>query len=139
MLRGLFTYKFTISQIQLLAFFFCLSSCKKEGIGGEAKIQGYVHVKKWNATFTQFIGEYPGKDVYVYIVYGDHIGYDQRLKTDYNGMFEFRYLYKGNYKVYAYSRDSAYLDASGTKAIVKEININKRDQRIYIDTLLIIE
>ena len=62
-----------------------LSSCKKEGIGGDAAIRGYVHVKKYNSTFTQFIAEYPGKDVYVYIIFGDHAGYDKRYSLSIGG------------------------------------------------------
>lgn len=116
-----------------------LIGCKKAGYGGDASITGYVHVQKWNATFTQYIGEYPGKDLYVYIVYGNHSGYDKRIKTDYNGRFEFPYLYKGNYKVYVYSRDSTFADPSGTTAIVKDVTIDKRTEVLDLDTLLIFQ
>jgi len=115
------------------------SSCKKEGIGGDASIRGYVHVKKYNSTFTQFIGEYPGKDIYVYLVFGDNTGYDKRTKTDYNGHFEFRYLYKGDYKVYVYSRDSTLQDVSGIVPVIREVEITERKQEYHLDTLLIFQ
>lgn len=134
-----FHFNFRMISLVFLSTLPLLNGCKKEGIGGDGKIQGYLHVHKWNATFTQFIGEYPGKDQYVYIVYGDHYGYDKRIKTDYNGNFEFPFLYKGDYTIYAYSRDSAYVDASGTVAIVKKVSLTKNKQTINLDTLLILE
>lgn len=116
-----------------------LMACKKPGYGGDATIKGHVHVQKWNATFTQYIGEYPGKDVYVYIVYGDHAGYDKRIKTDYNGDFEFPYLYEGDYTIYTYSRDSSFADPSGTTAVIKDVHIDKYREVVDIDTLMIFQ
>ena len=125
--------------LSVLILFLIFSSCKKPGIGGDATIKGYVHVQKWNSTFTQFLGQYEGKDQYVYIVYGDHAGYDKRIKTDYTGRFEFPSLFKGNYKIYTYSRDSSFADLSGSVAVVKDIEITKRKETITIDTLSIFQ
>lgn len=132
----------TFYKIELVLVVFILvfiSGCKKPGIGGDAKISGYVHVQKWNATFTQCLGSFPGKDVYVYIVYGDHLGYDKRIKTDYNGAFMFPYLYKGDYTIYCYSRDSSFNDPSGSIPVIKKINIVKYKEEVNIDTLSIIQ
>lgn len=125
--------------ILFLTICFFAISCKKEGVGGDASITGYVHVKKYNSTFTQYISEYPGRDIYVYIVYGEHSGFDKRVKTDYNGNFEFPYLYKGNYKLYVYSRDSTLQDPSGTIPVIREIQITERKQQEHIDTLMIFQ
>ena len=125
--------------ILLLTICFFAISCKKEGVGGDASITGYVHVKKYNSTFTQYISEYPGRDIYVYIVYGEHSGFDKRVKTDYNGNFEFPYLYKGKYTLYAYSRDSTLQDPSGTIPVIREIQITERKQQEHIDTLMIFQ
>jgi hypothetical protein len=115
------------------------SSCKKSGIGGDATIKGYVQVKKWNSTFTYFIADYPGKDIYVYIVYGHHPGYDKRIKTDYKGEFEFPYLYKGDYTVYLYSRDSTFKDPSGITTVIDTVNITQRKETVNLDTLFIFQ
>jgi len=123
----------------IILFLMLISSCKKPGYGGDASITGYVHVQKWNATFTQYIGEYPGKDIYVYIVYGSHSGYDKRIKTDYEGKFEFPYLYTGEYKIYLYSRDSTFSNASGTAPVIRQVNITDRTETFTIDTLLIFQ
>lgn len=114
--------------------------CKKEpGYGGNASIQGSVWVKDYNSTFSTLIGEYAGKDVYVYLVYGDHPGYDKRIKTDYNGEFEFPFLYEGDYKVYVYSADSSFADLSGIKAVVREVKIEEKRQVVELDPIVILE
>ena len=118
---------------------FVFISCKKEGIGGDAAISGKLWVKHYNSTFTQFIKEYEGKDIYVYIIYGNHTQYDKRIKTSYDGSFEFPYLYKGNYTIYTYSLDSTLSEPSGKVAIIKEVKISTRKQHEDLGTLTIFE
>lgn len=126
---------FLLLSLGLLIF----SSCKKPGVGGDATVKGYVHVQKWNSTFTYFIADYPGKDIYVYIVYGNHPGYDKRIKTDYKGEFEFPYLYKGDYTIYLYSRDSTFKDPSGISTIIDTVKITARKETVNLDTLFIFQ
>jgi hypothetical protein len=129
------TFNFFLCVFLLGSFF----SCKKPGIGGEAKIIGFVNVKKYNATFTQYIGEYPGKDLYVYIVFGNHSGYDKRIKTDFQGRFEFANLYKGDYTVYMYSRDSTLNDLSGIVPVSQQVTIVKYKSLVDLDTLTVFQ
>lgn len=104
--------------------------CKKEpGVGGHATLTGHITVRDYNANFTQFLGTYDGANEYVYIVYGNHSGYDQRIKTDYNGDFQFAYLYPGKYTVYTYSIDSTFQSLSGYVAVVQEIELAKRESK----------
>jgi hypothetical protein len=115
-----------------------LAACKKEpGIGGDASIKGRIWVKDYNTTFTNLIGEYPGKDVYVYIVYGENEGYDKRIKTDYNGVFVFKNLYKGNYTIYAYSADSTLTDLSGEVPVIRKITINERKEEVETGDIIV--
>lgn len=101
-----------------------LQSCSKnEGKGGDASIYGKVFAKKYNSTFTQFISSYYASDVYVYIIYGDDKSYGERVKTDYQGEFEFKYLYPGDYSIYVYSKDSLLQSPSGVVPVVKNIHI----------------
>lgn len=116
-----------------LTFLFCLllllNSCKKEpGIGGHSSITGHVTVRHYNANFNQFLGTFDGADEYVYIVYGNHSGYDARLKTDYKGDFEFNYLYPGEYTIYTYSLDSTLQSLNGNIAVIKSVTLGKKDQ-----------
>lgn len=117
-----------------------LFACKKEaGSGGNATIEGSVSVRDYNATFTQLIGTYPAKDTYVYIVYGDHPGYDKRIKTDYKGEYSFPFLYPGDYTVYTYSLDSTLQDLSGRIAVVKKVTIEKKQKEVSVDPFIIFE
>lgn len=114
-------------------------ACKKEGVGGDATIHGYVKAEKWNSTFTQRLGSYVAKDYDVFIQYGDTLGYDDRIHTDYNGYFEFPYLYKGDYRVYLYTRDSSEQDLSGQTIIWRDIHIGNRSESVDLDTLVVLQ
>jgi len=118
-----------IKKISLIVFTsFTLLACKKEpGIGGNGSISGSILTKKYNASFTQILGFYPGADHYVYIVFGDHMGYDKRIKSDFNGDFTFDFLYPGKYLIYTYSADSSGNELSGQVVIKKEIELGKNE------------
>lgn len=117
-----------------------LSACSKNsGIGGDASISGSVHVEHWNSTFTEFIGEYPGADVYVYLVFGSDVSYGKRIKTNPDGEFEFKYLYEGDYTIYVYSLDSTLTDPSGFLPVEETVNITDRKQVLDIGTLNIFQ
>lgn len=45
------------------------------------------------------------QDVDVYLVYGDHLQYDERIRTMDNGTFAFTGLIKGDYRIFVYSED----------------------------------
>jgi hypothetical protein len=118
-------------------------SCKKEaGIGGDASIRGKVHAKHYNGTFTNLITEYDAPDEYVYIIFGNDVSYGKRIKTSYDGQFEFKYLYEGDYRIYVYSIDSAaYVNNPSIPhpdaAVIKNVTISERKQEEDIGTLTI--
>jgi len=125
-------YLILIALSSLITF----SSCQKDpGIGGDASIKGSVFVKHYNSTFTQFISEYPGADVYVYLIFGDDISYGKRIKTTYDGQFEFKYLNKGDYTVYAYSFDSTLTVPGGTIPVIQKVTITDRKQTVNVGTI----
>ncbi len=45
----------------------------------------------------------PAQDLEVYLKYGDKEGYDVRVRTDYEGYFQFNSLIKGDYRIYVFS------------------------------------
>ena len=115
-----------------------VSSCRKEpGVGGDASIQGRVWVRHYNSTFTTFIGEYPGDDQYVYIIYGEHPGYDARLKTSYDGTFRFQYLNPGKYQLYVYSLDSTLTSLNNTVPVIRDVEISSRKQEVDLGDIVI--
>ena len=124
----------------IIVFLITILGCKKQaGVGGEASVHGKVYYKHYNSTFTTLISENYLPDTYVYIIYGDNVNYGQRLKTNYKGEFEFKYLYKGNYKIYTYSLDSVamvngQLPIADT-AVLVDFTIQKRKDNIDLGTL----
>ena len=80
-----------------------LFSCSKEaGEGGTSTIYGTVWVIDYDKD-GNLKGEYFGFDEDVFIVYGDNDVIDEKTSTNYNGKYEFNYLRKGTYTIYAYS------------------------------------
>lgn len=113
-----------------------VGSCKKEpGVGGNGSITGKIITRKFNATFTAILGTYPSADHYVYIVYGDNVGYDGRTKTDDKGFFKFQYLYPGKYKIYTYSKDSTGQVLSGLVSIDREIHLKRKEKVVTPDII----
>jgi hypothetical protein len=121
----------------LLMLMLAAASCRKgPGEGGNSSIRGYVHVQDYNASQVVLLGEYPGVDEWVYIIYGDDISYGDRVRSNYEGKFEFKYLRKGDYKVYVYSDDTT---LAGTRAVIKNITISKNKETVDAGTFTIIK
>ncbi len=102
-----------ISAINYILLFFLICffmvDCKKvEGPGGTSTINGKIIVHDFDAAFlitTPVI--YPATNTETYIIYGaNHSTYDNNYKTTYDGSYEFKYLQKGKYRIFAYSIDS---------------------------------
>jgi hypothetical protein len=83
-----------------------LTNCKKPpGPGGKATIKGKIYVKDFNtAAYGAPIAEYYSAGESVYICYGTDPAAGNSVKTGTDGSFEFLYLRKGHYKVFATSR-----------------------------------
>lgn len=115
-----------------------LFACQKSaGEGGSASIKGKLWMQDWNNSFTFLESEYAAFDEDVYIIYGDDITYSQRIRSSYNGEFEFKYLRRGKYKIYFYSDDSTLQSPSGKVTIIKEIEITKNKEQIDLGTTTI--
>ena len=114
-----------------------LVSCEKEpGSGGKSTIYGKVLVKGYNSTFTVLEETYYGPEIWVYLIYGDDRDYSDRIQTGYDGTYEFKYLRPGNYRVYAYSKDST-LQTNALVPVIKEIELPKKKQDILVEDIVI--
>lgn len=101
-----------------------LSCTKEEGEGGRSSISGKVHMTDVTGGNQ---GEYDAPDYDVYIIYGDENDvYDDDMKTNYDGTFEFKNLREGNYRVYAYTVDASL--TSGITPVFKSIKIGKNEE-----------
>jgi len=115
----------------LIGFFIAsmMLACKKgPGEGGNSSIKGHVKIIKYNAFYTQVLGEYNGADEDVFIIYGDDISYGDRIRSAYDGNFEFKYLRQGNYKVYVYSGDTTLSDSVGKIVVLRQVEITEKNQ-----------
>ena len=71
----------------------------------------------------------------VYLIYGDHDYFDERIRTNYNGYFEFPNLIPGNYEIFTYSEDIS----GGTQDDVQKkiVSISDSIQEVDLGTLFI--
>lgn len=105
-------------------------ACKKPaGEGGTSTIRGTIYVRNYNSNFSTLLGTYPGGDWDVYIIYGDDATYGERTRSGPDGVFEFKYLRKGSYKVYAYSHDS--VATVGPPHSMTNPNVNAPDMAVF--------
>ena len=120
--------------------FFCLLSCEKEeGEGGTSTITGKIYVLNYNTDYTQIESEYYAQEEDVYIVYGDDNIYSDRFRTHYDGSYRFQYLRKGDYTIYAYSKDTTGISPSGYIPVSKTIEISKTQQEVEVEDIVIIK
>ncbi|MCC7028929.1 MAG: hypothetical protein IT257_01400 [Chitinophagaceae bacterium] len=115
------------------------AACTKgPGEGGRAFIKGKLFVKNYKAyPDTTLQASYWGQDENVFIVYGDEPGVGKSVKSAYDGSFQFEYLRKGKYKVYALSDDRASGINSKTKEVLVEVEIKNATETIDIGILTI--
>jgi len=114
------------------------NSCKKEaGEGGNSSITGKIWVEDYNATFTTLQGQYAGADEDVYIIYGDNTSYGDKIKASPDGSFEFKYLRKGNYTIYVYSKDKTLTSPSGKVTVKVNATISKKKETVDVGKITI--
>ncbi|MBL0328427.1 MAG: hypothetical protein IPP64_03175 [Bacteroidetes bacterium] len=126
---------------------FAISSCNKpEGEGGQATIKGKIWVENYSTlnnmadTYT-FKGEFAGADKDVYIIYGDDVSYGNKVKSSPDGVFEFKYLRKGDYKIYVQSKDTtraSFFYGSGIKTVDVSVTIGNKKETVDAGTLTIL-
>lgn len=128
------------SFIVLLVILFgaAASSCsKEEGEGGNSTIYGKIVAHNYNAEFTNLRGIYPAADEDVFIIYGDDRSFSQRARSNYEGIYEFKYLRPGNYTIYAYSKDSTLTMASEMYAVIRKVKIDDKRQTVQVEEMKI--
>lgn len=108
-------------------------SCSKEaGDGGNSTIYGKIIAYDYNAEFTELKGIYPAADEDVFLIYGNDHSYSQRIRSNYNGVYEFKFLRPGDYTVYVYSKDSTLTIPSEMYAIISKVSIDKNKQDVEV-------
>lgn len=137
-----------ITLLSAVALTLIISSCSKPaGEGGRATIKGRIWVENYNAlgsmSGSYFLkGEFAGADEDVFIIYGDDVSYGNKTKSGPDGIFEFKYLRKGDYKVYVKSKDTtrAYYfngPGSGIKTVDVSVTIGNKKETVTTEDLVI--
>jgi len=125
---------FFLVLLLLTAFY----SCSKEaGEGGNSTIYGKMTTYNYNAEFTNLRGIYPSADEDIYIIYGNDRSYSERVRTNYNGVYEFKYLRPGDYTIYAYSKDSTLTLISEMVAVIRNVTITDNKQTVEAEEMKI--
>jgi hypothetical protein len=125
--------KFIAISILILNFWGCK---KPPGSGGNSSIKGKVTLYLYDPSTNTFSKKYPAADVDVYIIYGNELSYGDRIRADYEGDFEFKYLRKGDYTIYVYSVDTVVYKGPPANpkapkiAITKKVTISKNKQTV---------
>lgn len=107
--------------------------CKKdEGQGGTSSIKGRIIEHDFRADFLDSVpvAILPDDNENIFIIYGtDHTTYDDSYKTSYDGTYEFRFLQKGHYRLFAYSNDSTgaheFLPTHGNVPVFVDVDITE--------------
>lgn len=127
---------FTLLMVTLIA-------CEKDpGEGGTSTIKGQVITREYNGDFTYLRDVYPAAKEDVFIIYGDDINevYGDKMETDWDGKYEFNYLQKGKYIIYAYSKDSTLTYTTSRKiTVMKEVEITGKNQTVEAPDIIIIK
>jgi hypothetical protein len=109
---------------------------------GNSTISGRIYVVNYDpiticTTFPQ-VDTALAQEENVYLVYGNHEYYDERIRTHYDGTFTFKDLIKGTYKIYVYSEDIS--GSTEMIPIIQQVEITYENQHevlpdIYINKL----
>ena len=111
------------------------SSCTKgPGEGGTSTIKGKVYAYNYDV-LGQLTGQYFAPEEHVYIVFGDDGYYSIDNKTGYDGTYEFPYLKKGHYTIYAYSKCTTC--PSGYEPVFIQADVTSNNSVVELDTLII--
>ena len=123
------------SGLLIIGLVLLFSSCtKEEGVGGTSTISGKVYAKEYSSA-GNLLAEYYAQEERVYIIYGDGTTYDNDFRTSYDGSYKFQYLNKGTYKVFCYSNCDTC--ASGSIAVIKEVEITSNNSTIELEDIVI--
>ncbi len=116
---------------------FIVSCTKEPGPGGKATVKGKLKVQNYNSSFTVLQDTYYAAGKNIYIIYGDETAVGDNIDTAPDGSFEFRFLRKGKYKIFAVSKDKDHPTYTGTISITKDVEITDKKQTVDIGDLVV--
>lgn len=120
--------------IALSCIFLILTSCiNDEGTGGKSIVEGKVYkVFHLNDVYQFEADTFPAAKEDVFIVYGNEVIYGDKMETGHDGLFQFKYLTPGTYKVYAYSTSTNTQKVAVMDTVTVNYGETVRTKDIYI-------
>ena len=109
------------------------------GEGGIATVTGSVELEQ-RVVITNPTNAIvaPAADEDVFIIYGDRVGPDDRVQTNYDGEYAFYGLRPGSYTVYVYSEDTLPpFNNAPDIAIIQEFEIEEGEEQVELAPLRI--
>ena len=126
---------FLLSFVVTIALVGCT---RTPGEGGIATVTGTVELEQriviTNPANAVVV---PAADEDVFITYGDRVGPDDRVQTNFDGAFAFYELRPGAYTVYVYSEDTSGVNPPRDMAVVQHLTIASAKETVVLDTLRI--
>ncbi|MCF8358009.1 MAG: hypothetical protein K9H26_04570 [Prolixibacteraceae bacterium] len=104
---------------------------------GTSSITGRVFVTNYSDKDKTFKYNVPAKEQEIYLTYGNHHFYDERIRTQDDGTFVFPNLIKGTYRIFMYSRDIA--ENTDYFVIDTTVDIAGHNQHFVFDEIFYID
>jgi hypothetical protein len=106
---------------------------------GNGSISGCIILKDWSKNFIEIQDIRPAQEMDVYLKYGNHISFDFRVRTSYDGTYVFPNLVKGRYTFIVYT---AHINGGFTGATYKtpkliDTIISKDNEHIVIKDIYV--
>jgi hypothetical protein len=101
-----------------------INHCRK-GVGAGNKQRGIM------------VKEYYAPDERVYLIYGEDSVYNEEFDTSYEGSYEFTFLRKGDYQVFAYSDCPTCFGE--TEAVFETVTISENGEVVQVPDLIILK
>jgi hypothetical protein len=124
----------------LLFLILAVYACKKPpGPGGRATVKGKIFVKGFDNTQQYLLSQEYAPGETVYIIYGTNSVVGNSVKTTTDGSYQFLYLNKGHYTVFANSLDTS-IKVKGNKKmlpVTQEFDITGNTQTINLPDIII--
>lgn len=112
-----------------------LASCElTPGEGGTSTITGKVYIKEVNSSGI-VTAEYFAHDEDVFILFDADSIYDESTKTSFNGEYQFEYMRKGSYRIFAYTDISSL--SSENAPVMVEVEITENNQNVEAPLIVI--
>lgn len=104
------------------------------GEGGTSSITGKVYLKEVNGSGI-VTAEYFAPEENVYILFNEDSIYDESTKTSFNGAYQFQFLRKGTYTIFAYSNTSSLTNFQEPFSV--EVEISENNQNVEAPLIVI--